>query len=177
MAGDKTALIGIYPTRTSLEAGVQALKDSGFTNADISVIYPGNPSVENPVPATNPDAAPEGAVTGATTGAVVGGVLGWLAGVGSLAIPGMGPLLAAGPIVSAIAGAGAAGIVGGIAGGLVGLGVPESEAHGYVTRLRSGTTLLSVHVENPDASKRARKIMDETGAQNISANSKGGRPN
>jgi hypothetical protein len=172
MAGDKTALIGIYPTRTSLEAGVQALKDAGFPSADISVICPGNPSVENPVPATNNEATPEGAAPGATTGAVVGGVLGWLADVGSLAIPGMGPLVAAGPIVAANAGAGAVGMVGGVAGGLLGLGVPESEAQGYVARLKGGTALLSVHVQNSDASKRARKIMEETGAENISANRK-----
>jgi hypothetical protein len=168
MAGKNTAVFGIYPTYSSLEGGVQALKEAGFRNTDISVLYPANLGNKDfgHVKATK---APEGAATGATSGAVVGGVLGWLAGIGSLAIPGIGPFIAAGPIMAALAGAGAGGAVGGIAGGLVGLGLPEYEAKRYQGRINDGGTLLSVHSDGSDWTKRAKEVLEATGAQDISS--------
>src|SRR5579862_7197609 len=146
MAGKNTAVFGIYPQYTSVEQGVQALKDAGFRYTDISVLYPANVGNKDFVheKATK---APEGAVTGASTGAVVGGILGWLVGIGSLAIPGVGPLIAAGPIMAALAGVGVGGAVGGLLGALVGLGIPGYEAKRYEGRLKKGGILLSVHCD------------------------------
>ncbi|MGA2983940.1 MAG: DUF3341 domain-containing protein [Terriglobia bacterium] len=173
MADTKTAVIGLYPTHSSLEVGVQALKDAGFRSDEISVLYPEKQDDKGRAHAKG-EAAPEGAATGASAGAVVGGVLGWLAGIGTLAIPGMGPLIAAGPIIAALAGAGAAGVLGGMAGGLAGLGVPESEAKGYEERLKGGGTLLSIHSDNLYRTERAKKILESTGAQDISSTGKAG---
>ena len=113
--------------------------------------------------------APEGATTGAGTGAVLGGALGWLAGIGALAIPGVGPLIAAGPIMAALAGVGVGGAVGGIAGALIGLGIPEYEAKRYEGRVKEGGILLSVHSDNSEWTKRAKQILEATGAQDISS--------
>ena len=168
MADKITAVTGIYPTHASLAVGVRALKDAGFHPNDISVLYPEKRSDRGSAHA-NEKAATEGAATGASAGAVVGGVLGWLAGIGSLVIPGMGLFIAAGPIIAALASAGAAGIVGGVAGGLAGLGVPESEAHGYEERLKEGGTLLSVHSDKLYWTERAKEILVSTGAQDISS--------
>jgi hypothetical protein len=144
------------------------LKDAGFRNTDISVLYPANLGNKD-FAHTKATKAPEGAATGASTGAVVGGVLGWLAGIGSLAIPGVGPLIAAGPIMAALAGAGAGGALGGVTGGLVGLGMPEYEAKRYQGRINEGGTLLSVHSDNSDWTKKAKDILERTGAQDISS--------
>jgi len=167
MADKQTAVIAIYPTHASLELGVQALKNAGFRSVDISVLYAEN-SGDKDTSQMHGEAAAEGAATGASAGAVVGGVLGWLAGIGSIAIPGMGPFIAAGPIIAAIAGAGAAGVVGGMTGGLVGLGVPLSEANGYQEKLKDGGILLSVHSDNWYWAKRAKELLESTGAQDIS---------
>jgi hypothetical protein len=113
--------------------------------------------------------APEGATTGGTTGIIVGGALGWLAGIGALAIPGLGPFIAAGPIVAALAGAGAGSVVGGIAGALIGLGIPEYEAKRYEGRVKKGGILLSVHTDNSDWTARAKRILEQTGADDISS--------
>src|SRR5205807_3353195 len=113
--------------------------------------------------------APEGTATGATSGAVVGGTLGWLAGIGALAIPGLGPFIAAGPIVAALAGAGAGGVVGGITGALVGMGIPEYEAKRYEGRVKEGGILLSVHSDNSDWTRKAKEILERTGAEDISS--------
>jgi hypothetical protein len=166
MAKQKTAVIGIYPTHASLEVGVQALKDAGFQPADISVLFPEDRDDKGSAPSEG-EGAPEGAATGASAGAVVGGVLGWLAGVGSLVIPGMGPFVAAGPLIAALAGASTAGIVGGVAGGLASLGVPKHEADDYQARLKDGGTLLSVHSDHSKWTKRAREILENTGALDI----------
>jgi hypothetical protein len=112
--------------------------------------------------------APEGAATGATTGALAGGALGWLAGVGALAIPGVGPYIAAGPIMAAIAGAGIGGSVGGVAGGLIGLGIPEYEAKLFESEVKNGGMLLSVHVDDADWSSKAKVIVRDCGALDIS---------
>ncbi len=113
--------------------------------------------------------APEGAAAGAGTGVVLGGALGWLMGIGALAIPGVGPFIAAGPIVAALAGAGVAGTVGGIAGGLIGMGIPECEAKRYEGQVKNGGILLSVHSDNSDWTKRAKEILKRTGAQDIAS--------
>jgi hypothetical protein len=168
MAGKNTAVFGIYPRYASVEMGVQALKDAGFRYTDISVLYPANVGNKD-FAHEKATKAPEGAVTGASTGAVVGGVLGWLVGIGSLAIPGVGPLIAAGPIIAALAGVGAGGALGGVAGGLVGLGLPEYEAKRYQGRIKEGGILLSVHSDGSEWTKRAKEILESTGAQDISS--------
>jgi hypothetical protein len=113
--------------------------------------------------------APEGATTGAGTGVVLGGAMGWLLGVGALAIPGLGPFIAAGPIMAALAGAGVGGAVGGIAGALIGMGIPEYEAKRYEGRVKDGGILLSVHCENSEWIKRAKQVLERTGAQDVSS--------
>jgi hypothetical protein len=113
--------------------------------------------------------APEGAVTGAGTGLVLGGALGWLAGIGSLAIPGVGPLIAAGPILATLTGIGVGGMAGGIVGGLIGMGIPEYEAKRYEGRVRTGQILLSVHCDNAEWVKRAKATLASTGAEDISS--------
>lgn len=168
MADNKMAVVGIYPTHASLEVGVQALRDAGFRHTDISVLYPENHGDKGSA-RVNGEAGPEGAATGASAGAVVGGVLGWLAGVGSLAVPGLGLFVTAGPIIAALAGAGAAGLVGGLAGGLAGLGLPISEANGYEERLKKGGTLLSVQSDSLYWAMRAEEILKSTGALDISS--------
>src|ERR1700680_4006966 len=124
MAGKKTAVFGIYPNRTGAERAVDALRQKGFRSTDISVLFPENTGTKDFAHEKNTK-APEGTATGATSGAVIGGALGWLARIGALAMPGVGPFIAAGPIMAALAGAGAGGVVGGIAGALIGMGIPE----------------------------------------------------
>src|SRR6478672_5946902 len=127
MAGKNTAVFGIYSTRSAVERTVDELKMAGFRNTDISVLFPENAGTKD-FAVDKGTKAPEGAATGAGSGVVVGGTLGWLAGIGALAIPGLGPFIAAGPIMAALAGAGVGGTVGGIVGALVGMGIPEYEA-------------------------------------------------
>jgi hypothetical protein len=113
--------------------------------------------------------APEGAATGAGSGAILGGALGWLVGIGALAIPGLGPFVVAGPIMAALAGAGMGGAAGGITGALIGMGIPEYVAKRYEGRVRDGGILLSVHSDNSDWTKRAKEVLERTGAQDISS--------
>jgi hypothetical protein len=168
MAGKNTAVLGIYPSQTSLEEAVDSLKAGGFRSTDISVLIQENVGTKD-FAHEKGTKAPEGAATGAGTGAVIGGVLGWLVGIGSLAIPGLGPFIAAGPIVAALAGVGAVGAVGGLAGALIGLGFPEYEAKRYEGRVRTGGTLLSVHCDNSEWTKRAMEILKNTGAESVSS--------
>ena len=168
MAGKNTAVFGIYPTYEAVENGVDALKAAGFRNTDISVLFPENVGTKE-FAHEKGTKAPEGAATGAGTGAVIGGGLGWLAGIGALAIPGIGPFIAAGPIVAALAGVGVGGAVGGVAGALIGLGIPEYEAKRYEGRVKDGGILLSVHSDNSEWTKRAKEILEHTGAQDISS--------
>src|SRR6185437_9229912 len=135
MAGKNTAVFGIYPTYASVEGGVTALREAGYRNTDVSVLFPENAGSKD-LGLKKQTKLPEGATTGAGTGAVVGGVIGWIAGIGALAIPGVGPLIAAGPIMAALAGVGVGGAVGGITGALIGLGIPEYEAKRYEGRIR-----------------------------------------
>ena len=167
MAGKNTAVFGLYRTYDEVVNGVDALKQAGFRNTDISVLLPDNVGSKDFAHQKNTK-APEGAAAGATTGAVVGGVLGWLVGIGALTIPGLGPFIAAGPIVASLAGIGAVGAVGGIAGALIGMGMPEYEAKRYEGRIRQGGILLSVHSDNSEWTRRAKDVLERTGAVDIS---------
>jgi hypothetical protein len=166
MAGKNTAVFGIYPSRESVEEAVDHLRSAGFRSTDVSVLFPENRGTKDFAHEKNTK-APEGATTGGIAGGIAGGVLGWLTGIGALAIPGLGPFVAAGPIVAALAGAGAVGTVGGIIGALVGMGIPEYEAKRYEGRIREGGILLSVHADNSDWVKRAKDLLVQTGAQDI----------
>src|ERR1041384_6595926 len=168
MAGKNTAAFGIYRDRVSVDSAVDALRAAEFRNTDISVLFPENEGTKD-FAVQKHTKAPEGTATGATSGAVIGGGLGWLAGIGALAIPGLGPLIAAGPIVAALAGAGAGGAIGGLAGALVGMGIPEYEAKRYEGRIKKGGILLSVHSDNSDWVKRAKTILEQTGAEDVSS--------
>src|SRR5436189_2438612 len=168
MAGKNTAAFGIYSNRIGVENAVDRLKMEGFRNTDISVLFPENVGTKDFEHEKNTK-APEGATAGAGTGAVVGGTLGWLAGIGALAIPGIGPFIAAGPIVAALAGAGAGGAVGGLVGALVGMGIPEYEAKRYEGRIKSGGILLSVHCDNSEWTSKAKDILERTGAEDVTS--------
>src|SRR5271166_4795949 len=168
MSGKNTAVFGIYPSYTSVETGVDGLKAGGFSNKDISVLFPTSAGTRD-FAHEKGTKAPEGATAGAGTGIVLGGALGWLLGVGALAIPGLGPFIAAGPIMAALAGAGVGGTVGVLAGALAGMGIPEYEAKRYEGRVKDGGILLSVHSDSSDETKRAKLILEATGAQDISS--------
>ena len=168
MAGKNTAVFGIYRDRTSVENAVDVLRQEDFRNTDISVLFPENQGTKDFAHEKNTK-APEGAATGAGSGAVIGGTLGWLTGIGALAIPGVGPFIAAGPIVAALAGVGVGGAIGGIAGALIGLGIPEYEAKRYEGRIKEGGILLSVHCDDSNWTKRAKETLERTGAQDVSS--------
>lgn len=146
---------------------VSELRTAGFANDDVSVLFPDKTGTKD-FAHKQGTKAPEGASTGAVTGGVVGGVLGWLAGIGTLAIPGLGPFIAAGPIMAALGGAGVGGAVGTIAGALIGMGIPEYEAKRYEGKVKGGNILISVHTEDRDERDRAREIFENAGAQDIS---------
>ena len=166
MAKDLAAF-GIYPDRTSFEAGVSALRAAGFRASDISAILPERDATTKDLAHEINTKAPEGIAAGAGAGAALGGVLGWLIGIGMIAIPGVGALAAAGPIVAALAGAGAAGATGGLVGGLIGAGMPEIEAKRYAGRIREGGYLCSVHCDDSDWADRAKEVLRTTGAHDI----------
>jgi len=168
MAGKNTAVFGIYRSRQQAEQAVDELLAAGFRNEDISALLPENVGTKDFAHEKHTK-APEGAATGAGTGAALGGTLGLLAGIGALAIPGLGPFIAAGPIMGALAGAGAGGAVGGLLGALVGMGIPEYEAKRYEGRVKEGGILLSVHCDNSDWVKRAKEILERTGAEEVSS--------
>jgi hypothetical protein len=168
MAGKNTAVFGIYRDRVGVERAVDDLKDAGFRNTDISVLFPENVGTKD-FAHEKATKAPEGTAAGAGTGALVGGTLGWLAGIGALAIPGVGPLIAAGPIVAALTGVGVGGALGGITGALIGMGIPEYEAKRYEGRVKEGGILLSVHSDNSDWTKKAKDILELTGAEDVSS--------
>jgi hypothetical protein len=168
MAGKNTAVFGIYPAYASVESAVDALRAAGFRSTDISVLFPENVGTKD-FAHEKGTKAPEGATAGAGTGAVIGGTLGWLVGIGALAIPGIGPFIAAGPIVAALAGVGVGGTVGGITGALIGLGIPEYEAKRYEGRVKEGGILLSVHSDNSEWTSKAKEVLERTGAQDIAS--------
>jgi len=168
MAGKNTAVFGIYRNRLEVEQAVDALRAEGFRSTDISVLFPENEGTKD-FAHKKATKAPEGTAAGAGTGAVVGGALGWLAGIGALAIPGVGPLIAAGPIVAALTGVGVGGAIGGISGALIGMGIPEYEAKRYEGRVKEGGLLLSVHSDNSDWTRKAKDILERTGADDVSS--------
>lgn len=168
MADKKTAVFGIYSSREGAERAADAIVNAGFPAADISVLLPenlGNRSIGT----EKATKAPEGATAGGSTGAVLGGALGLLAGIGALAIPGVGPLIAAGPIMAALAGMGVGGAIGGVTGALVGMGIPEYEAKRYEGRIQKGGILLSVHCASSDQVKRAKEVIERTGGEDVSS--------
>jgi hypothetical protein len=168
MAGKNTAAFGIYPSNSAAETAVDQLVAAGFSNQDVSVLMADRRSAKEFAAEKNTK-APEGATTGAGVGGAVGGTLGLLAGIGALAIPGVGPLIAAGPIMATLAGLGVGGTVGGLVGALVGLGIPEYEAKRYEGRVKDGGILLSVHCDSSDEVSRAKEILKATGADDISS--------
>jgi hypothetical protein len=168
MAGKNTAAFGIYASRAQAEQGVDALVSAGFRSDDISVLAPDQQATHEMATEKNTK-APEGTTTGVTTGGAIGGTLGLLAGIGALAIPGLGPFIAAGPIMGALAGLGVGGAVGGLVGALVGMGIPEYEAKRYEGRIKDGGVLLSVHCDDSDWTHRAKEILQRTGAQDVSS--------
>jgi hypothetical protein len=165
-----TSVFGIYSSRRQVESAVDELKASGFRNTDISILFPENVGTKDFVLAKETK-APEGTATGVVTGGLIGGALGWLAGIGSVAIPGVGPLIAAGPIIGMLTGVGMGGAVGAITGALIGLGIPEYEAKRYEGRVKNGGILLSVHSDNSKWTKKAKKVLEDTGAEDISSTS------
>jgi hypothetical protein len=168
----------VYALATSDAQAVRIanrLRDCGFTASDISIITPDRAGARD-LGHQDSTKAPEGAATGAGTGAILGGALGWLAGVGALAIPGLGPLIAAGPILATLSGMAAGGTIGGLTGALVGMGIPEYEAQQYEGKLREGNTLMCVHAENTDEAATARQIYSEEKAESISTGTEAAVP-
>jgi hypothetical protein len=168
MAGKNSAAFGIYSSNATAEAAVDQLTAAGFSNQDVSVLMSDKQGSKEFASEKNTK-APEGATTGVGVGGAVGGTLGLLAGIGALAIPGVGPLIAAGPIMAALAGLGVGGAVGGIVGALVGMGIPEYEAKRYEGRVKGGGILLSVHCDSSDEISRAKEILKATGAEDIAS--------
>jgi len=168
MASKKTAVFGIYGTYAGAENAINALTRDGFPISDISVLVPETLGTRD-MGTQKATKAPEGTAAGAGSGAVLGGALGLLAGIGALAIPGVGPLIAAGPIMATLAGVGIGGAVGGVAGGLIGLGIPEFEAKRYEGRLKKGGILLSVHCDTSEEIKQAKQILNNTGAEDVTS--------
>jgi len=167
MANNKS-VFGIYLMRSEVESAVSALRDAGFSGSEISVLLPETLSSKDLV-TDKGTKAPEGAAVGVGSGAAVGGALGWLVGVGALAIPGVGPVIAAGPIVATLAGIGVGGALGGFAGVLIGVGIPEYEAKRYEGRILKGGILVAVHCETAEEIKRAKEIMEITGAEDVAS--------
>jgi hypothetical protein len=168
MASKNTAVFGIYKSSAQAERAVDQIAAAGFSHNDISVLLPDSQSSKE-FAHEKSTKAPEGTTTGVTTGGVVGGTLGLLAGIGALAIPGLGPFIAAGPIMGALAGLGVGGAVGGLIGALVGMGMPEYEAKRYEGRIKDGGVLLSVHCDTADEITRAKDLLKQTGAEDISS--------
>lgn len=164
MAGNKS-VFGIYLTRSDVESAVTVFKDSGFASSDISVLLQDH--ADKRLVTESNTKAPEGAAVGVGSGAAVGGAMGWLVGVGALAIPGIGPVIAAGPIVAALIGMGVGGALGGFAGSLIGIGISEGEAKKYEERLLRGGILVAVHCDTQDEIARAKEIMQRTKSEDI----------
>jgi hypothetical protein len=169
MSGKKVAVFGIYSTRVAVEKATDSLVTSGFPTSDISVLLPESLGGPKDIGTEKATKAPEGTAAGVTTGGVIGGTLGLPAGLGLLAIPGLGPFIAAGPIMAGLAGLGVGGAVGGVTGALIGFGIPEFEAKRYESRLQKGGILLSVHCDTSEEIKRAKEVMERAGGEDISS--------
>lgn len=152
---------------------VESLKREGFRDDDISVLFPDRTSTRDFAHEKHTK-APEGAATGGATGGVVGGALGWMVGIGALAIPGIGPFIAAGPIMAALGGAAVGAAVGGLTGALIGMGMPEYEAKRYEGKIREGRVLISVHADNSEWETKAKNIYEGCEAEDISSAAEAG---
>lgn len=161
------AVLCLVNSETKAAEIVENLRSAGFSNNDISVLFPDRTGTRD-FAAAQHTKAPEGAATGAGTGGVLGGALGWLVGIGTLAIPGLGPFIAAGPIMAALSGAAAGAAVGGLTGALIGMGIPEFEAKRYEGKVKGGNLLISVHTEDATERRRAKEIFERAGAEDIS---------
>jgi len=161
------AVFCLARTETQAVMIVDRLKAAGFSHNDISVLFPDTTSTKDFAHEQHTK-APEGAATGAGTGVLLGGAFGWLLGIGALAIPGLGPFIAAGPIMAALSGAAAGGVLGGVTGALIGLGMPEYEAKRYEGKIQEGRILISVHTDNSTERDRAKTIFEQAGAEDIS---------
>src|ERR1017187_39350 len=168
MAGKNTAAFGLYRDRATAEAAVDRFIAEGFRNEDLSVLMQDNAGTKD-FAHEKETKAPEGTTAGVLAGGAVGGTLGLLAGIGALAIPGIGPFIAAGPIMAALAGLGVGSAVGGLTGALIGMGIPEYEAKRYEGHIKEGGVLLSVHCDTSDQITRAKDLLKHTGAQDISS--------
>ena len=164
----KTAVFGLYPSVERAERAVDQLVDAGFSNADVSVLMADTQGSKD-FAHEKQTKAPEGTTTGVAAGGTIGGTLGLLAGIGALAIPGVGPFIAAGPIMGALAGLGVGGAVGGLVGALVGMGIPEYEAKRYEGRITSGGVLLSVHCDTSEQIAKAKDVLKHSGADDIAS--------
>lgn len=163
----KKSVLCIATSRTQAENIVDRLQDAGFSNNDISALFPDKETTRD-FAHEKKSKSPEGAAAGAGTGGLLGGALGWLAGAGALTIPGVGPLIAAGPIMAALSGAAVGAAVGGLTGALIGMGIPEYEARRYEGKIKSGNILISVHAESHEEIKRAKSIFEQAKAEDIS---------
>ena len=172
----KKSVIAIVETQIQAERIVEQLQQRGVSSADISVLFPDKRGTKDFAHEHNTK-APEGAVAGVGAGGVVGGTLGLLAGIGALAIPGVGPLIAAGPLMAALSGAAAGAAVGGVAGGLIGLGIPEIEAKTYEGKVRGGNILIAVHTENSETEKSAKQLFESNGAHDVAVTGDSSVPN
>jgi hypothetical protein len=162
------SVFGIYLTRGDVECAVTAFKDEGFLNSDISILQPEGKGSQDLV-ADKSTMAPEGVAVGAGSGAALGGALGWLIGVGALVLPGIGPVIAAGPLVALLAGIGVGGALGGFVGSLIGVGISESDAQKYEQKIVKGGTLVAVHCESAVDVHHAKRIMETSGAHDVAA--------
>lgn len=167
----KRSIFALYTDRSTAEAAIEQLKAAGIAPEGVSILFAEPPATEEPS-----TKAPEGTATGGTAGFVLGGIFGWLAGIGSLAIPGLGPFVAAGPILAALSGAAVGAALGGIAGALVGMGIPEYEARRYEAQLREGKLLLSIHLEDAETMERVLQVIRASKAAEIASSGESGTP-
>lgn len=170
MAGKNTSVLALFASEAETENAVSRLREAGFRNTDVSILMQRNEGNKD-FGHEKQSKSPEGVATGGTAGAIIGGTIGWLAGIGALAIPGVGPLIASGPIMAALAGLGAGAAVGGVTGGLVGAGIPEYEAKRFEGMIRDGKVLISVHCDDSTWVAKAKDILKDSGGHDISSRS------
>lgn len=171
----KKSVVGIVATQAQAQRIVDEVQVIGVPNSEVSALFPDKGGTRD-FAHENHTKAPEGAVAGVGAGGVLGGTLGLLAGIGALAIPGVGPLIAAGPLMGALSGAAAGAAVGGLAGALIGLGIPELEAKAYEGKIRDGNLLLAVHASNSDQEKKIKDIFKRHDAKDVSVTSEASPP-
>lgn len=171
----KTSVMGIVDTREQAEAILGSLQQAGIGTSDVSILFPDKSGTRDFAHEHNTK-APEGAVAGTATGGVLGGTLGLLTGIGALAIPGLGPFIAAGPLMAALSGAAAGAAMGGVVGALVGMGIPEIEAKHYEGKVKGGNILIAVHVETSEARDRVQTVLKNGGARDINTTSEASVP-